>query len=459
MSLSALFTPETIILLGIAFIGAVSLFLVVNKNFTLGIYLWFFMDLFLKYQKLDFSGSILPDISIERVMFVFLLGIFFIEIFSGKRRLLQFTGVEYSMILFCAFAIISMIWTGSIVKEGGRLGLGNFLSGYIFPFFMFFIGKNVYDSSEKREGFIKFIMLIGLYLVCTAFLEHFHINRLIWPRYILDPSFGIHFERARGPFVQAAANGAVLGFVLVGSFYFLIKTKVKNTWRLISLTLFILTPVAIFFTYTRAAWLAALAGFSLIFLFALRQRKLSSMAVIVILCVGLFIGLGFFLSHDADPLASQRALDKSPVYDRMNLYIAMVNMFKEHPIFGVGFGKFTEFSKDYFRNVDGIRFQATELAGHDSFMGVLAEMGILGLGLIVSIYLFILRKSIGLYKKLQNNAKDTTLIAVFWAVMAVFIVNSIFIDMKYFEFINSIFFVFAGIICAWDRGLKPEVQR
>ncbi|MFC1620942.1 O-antigen ligase family protein [Candidatus Omnitrophota bacterium] len=453
MSLSALFTPETIILLGIAFIGVVSLFLVVNKDFALGIYLWFLLDLFCKHQKLDFSGSILPDISIERMMFLFLLCIFFIELFSGKRKLLHFTGVEYSMILFCAFAVISMIWTGSIIKEGGRLGIGSFLSGYIFPFSMFFISKSVYDNAEKREGFIKFIMLIGLYMVCTAFLEHFHINRLIWPRYILDPSFGIHFERARGPFVQAAVNGTVLGFILVSSFYFLIfRDNKRDLWRICSRVLLIASPIAVFFTYTRAAWLGALAGFSLILLFILKQGKKISTAIVIILCIGIFIGLGFFLDDSVVSLSSERAFDESPVHDRLNLYIAMINMFKEHPVFGVGFGKFTEFSKNYFKNVDGIHFQAVGLSGHDSFAGVLAEMGVLGFSLIASIYLLILRNSIRLYKNLKNDAKDVGLVVVFWAFMLVFIVNSIFIEMKFFEFVSSMFFVFAGIICAWEKS-------
>ncbi|MDP8230594.1 MAG: O-antigen ligase family protein [Candidatus Gorgyraea atricola] len=452
MSLKLLFTPETIILLGVVFTGMIFLFLLVNKNFVMGIYLWFLIDLFLKYQKLNFAGSIMPAISMERILFAFLIGIFIIEVFSGKLKISRFTGIEYVMLLFCLFALISMFWTGSLIRAGGKLNIGQLLTGYIFPFSMFFISKNVYDNAKKREGFIKFVMLIGLYLVCTAFLEHFHINRLIWPRYILDPSFGIHFERARGPFVQGAVNGTVLGFVLVSSFYFLLHRNKRDLWRTCSRVLLILSPIAIFFTYTRAAWVGALAGFSLILLFILKQGKKMSTLVIIILCIGIFIGLGFFLDDSVVSLSSERAFDESPVHDRLNLYIAMINMFKEHPILGVGFGKFTEFSKNYFKNVDGIHFQAVGLSGHDSFAGVLAEMGILGFSLIASVYLLILRSSIRLYKNLKKDAKDTQLVIVFWAFMIVFIVNSVFIEMKFFEFVSSMFFVFAGIICAWERN-------
>ena len=35
-------------------------------------------------------------------------------------------------------------------------------------------------------------------------------SALVFPRYIVDPSVGLHFGRARGPFVEAAANGLAM---------------------------------------------------------------------------------------------------------------------------------------------------------------------------------------------------------------------------------------------------------
>lgn len=444
MSIGALFTPETIIIFITALIGGLFLFLLINKDFTLGIYIWLLSVLFFKYQDLNFSGSILPDISLGRVLFIVLLVMFILEAAFGKHKLFRWTLIEYAMFLFLLFAVISMIFTGLIIKEGGRLKIGELLTGYIFPFSMFFISQSVYDNSEKREGLIKFLILTGIYLGITAMLEHFDIAGFVFPKYIMDPGFGAHFGRARGPFCQAAVNGTVLGFGLSSSFYFLLKLKIKNIWTGFSLLLLALLPLAIFFTYTRAVWLASASSFILMLFFAFKQKKAMFILIMVILCIVVVIAMPFILSGNTAAAAFDRIYDHAPINDRLNLYTVYINMFKEHPFFGIGFDRFSEIAPDYYGNVDNVFFRYERLSPHDTFTNILAETGIVGALLIVCIYLSILFRSIALYR---NTPDARNMLAVFWGCMIVYIVNSIFIEMRYFEFVNSVFFIFAGVIC------------
>lgn len=459
MDIQTLFTPEVLLILEIAIIGAIAFFLIVSKNFASGIYLWLLTVLFFKYQKMEFADSIMPDMDISRIVFVLLLGVFVLEVLARKRRLYVFTGIEYSMFFFCVLAIVSMVWTGSLVKESGGLGIGEFLTGYLFPFFMFYVSQHVFDTSEKRNVFIKFIMVLGAYLCLTAFFEHFNVHALIWPKYILDPAVGIHFERARGPFAQAAVNGTVLGFVLVSAFLFLFVSDRKKLWKIFSWMLLILSPIAIFFTYTRASWIGALLGFAVAMLYAMRHQKKMFLIIIVLLCCLVASSLFFILDEDTMHLASRRAGNENPIYDRLNLYIASKNMFMDHPFLGVGFGQFKKYVIGYYENIDGIPFRSMEVSEHDTFIGILAEMGIAGFALILSIYFLILSKSIRLYKLLAHKPGEKAMIAVFWAVMAVFVVNSLFIEMRYFEFVNSLFFIFAGIIYGWERHHDTSLAR
>src|SRR5207302_4636466 len=76
---------------------------------------------------------------------------------------------------------------------------------------------------------------------------------LVFPRYILDENLGIHLDRARGPFLQAVANGVsliVLGLVALDCF----RRRVLSRAGLVVLAL---VPVAVFATMTRAVWIAA----------------------------------------------------------------------------------------------------------------------------------------------------------------------------------------------------------
>jgi len=498
-----LFNPEVLLLAGFLFIGGVFLFFLINKNLIAGIYVWLLSVLFLKYQQpFRIQGLPLPDLSIDRILFILLAVIFTIGIFTKRYRLFPFTWVEYSMFLFCMFAVLSMIYTGFIFKEDGRIRIKELLTGYIMPFYIFFISQNSYETREKREGFIKFIILVGLYLSFTAIFEHFSINQLVFPKFILDPGFGIHMERARGPFGQAAVNGTVLGFVLAALTYFLFNPSQKSPgfgstaltinlpsraksrdsprdgckllsaregasafrprgstfkksgfWRLCSLILLIATPVAIFFTYTRAAWIAGLLSFAIIITFNLRQRQKIATLALIALCTIAVLGTSFFLEEKTTGFALNRARDESPVYDRLNLYIASVNMFIKNPVFGVGFGKFSDNSPAYFENVSGIPYQDSEIKEHDTFMAVLAEMGMVGISLILCIFISILSRSIKLYRKLNaSDSAEKGIVVIFWGFMAVYIVNSMLIEMRYFEFVNAVFFIFAGFICRGEKG-------
>lgn len=447
--------PEFIILIEAAFAVGLILFFIVNKDFTYGIYTWLLASLLFKYQKISVVDSILPDMSLDRVLFVFLVVIFILEILTRRRRIFSFTKVEYSMFLFCLAAVISMIWTGTIIKDGGKLKIGELLTGYIVPFFMFFLSQNVYaNNTSKREGFLKFIILIGLYLSLTAIFEHMKINKLVFPRYILDADFGIHFGRARGPFGQAAVNGTVLGFVFSAIFYFLFNYNKSRFWKLCAIFLLATTPLAIFFTYTRACWLGAMISFMVISIFTFKQSQKAFAVTAVLFCIVAMLVAPSFLDDNTMAFAHERFRHEEPVYDRLNLYVAYINMFINNPIFGVGFLKFSEQASDYFADMDmeSMPFQYTELKEHDTFAGILAEMGLVGITLILIIYTSILMASVRLYKNLRvHNPEAKPIVIIFWGSMALFVVNAVFIEMRYFEFVNSMFFIFAGIIYGWQR--------
>lgn len=448
MSMGSLFTPEVIITLAAVFTGALFLFLLINKDFTLGLYIWLLSILFFRFEEISLSGSILPDISVERFLFVMLLGMFILEAVFGKHKVFRWTLTEYSMSLFLLLAVISMASSGMIIKEGGRLKIGELLTGYIFPFFMFFISQSVYDNHERREGLIKFLILIGIYLGITAMLEHFNVDRLIFPRYITDPGFGIHFGRARGPFCQAAVNGTVLGFGLCSSLYFLLEHKRKDMWIALSFLLLALLPVAIFFTYTRAVWLASALSFTLVLSFVFKEKRALFISILVILCAVAVIAMPLILSGNTAASAFDRMHDHSPVDDRLNLYTVYLNMFKEHPFFGVGFDRFSEVAHNYYGNVNSVVFRYEGLSAHDTFSNILGEMGISGALLILCVYLSIFFRSVKLY---SSSPEARNMVVVFWGCMLVYIVNSIFIEMRYFEFVNSVFFIFAGVICRAEK--------
>lgn len=133
--------------------------------------------------------------------------------------------------------------------------------------------------------------------------------------------------------------------------------------RIFSNTFFVLVPSTIFLwavylTHSRGA----LIGLAVLALVA-GYKRLGKVPALVLSGA---LGLGLM----ALDFTGGRAIDPSAGADRLELWAEGLEMFKHSPLFGVGFGNFTDFSRH---------------TAHNSFILPLAELGILGATLFVAL--------------------------------------------------------------------------
>jgi len=422
-----------------------------ERDLTNGILIWFALVLFSGATG-EIDLPMLPNISFYRVIWIILFLMFLVKIAVGKIKPLPFTKIEVMMALFCFLCLISMIKAKTLIREEQGFGLRNFLNGYLIPFTMFFFAKNIVNEKKKIRKVFIFFMVIGIYLGITGIFEHFKINSLIFPRYITNPNVGIHWGRARGPFVQAAVNGTVLGMIFFMSIYLFLSFRKKYAKFFLMLGAFIML-ITIFFTYTRACWLATLLSSVLVIVLSARLRKAFLLGLLGLTFI--FVLTKFDTS--ARQTAMERLMSESPIYDRINLYRAVWRMFLERPIFGFGFDTFKEKSPQYFHKIEGIPYQGVGLAPHDTLAGILAELGLSGFILIFLIFLNIFRTSKKLYNSFSKFSLEKDFIVIFWAIFFTFIINIEFIEMRFFLFPNSLFFLLAGIMVGlYQKNLLEE---
>jgi hypothetical protein len=368
-----------------------------KEDLTSGLFIWIFLVLF--------SGAVgkinlpmFPDIDLYRAMWIFLILVFLVQIALKERELLPVTKAEIMMILFCAICLISMIKAETIFERGHGFVLRDFLNGYAIPFSIFFLAKNLIDDQQKIRKLFQFLFLIGIYLVFTGFFEHLHITSLVFPRYIMDPNVGIHWGRVRGPFLQAAVYGTVLGIILVISIYLVMNKQGKLSKVLYGIPI-LLMPTTIFFTYTRACWLGCILSISIIPIFHPRLRK--------IFFFGLFTLLIIVVLNWSNVMSQDRTIGGigavKPVYSRINLYGASFKMFLEKPIFGFGFNTFRDVSSEYFYKIRGIPFFDLGLAPHDTLFSILVELGIVGITILFLIFFYVFKHSVILFRQLPSD--------------------------------------------------------
>ena len=84
----------------------------------------------------------------------------------------------------------------------------------IVPYALFHIARRSFQTESSRRALETFALLVLSYLCFIAVAFLFGARSLILPRFILDEGLSIHINRARGPFLQAVANGVTLNMVV-----------------------------------------------------------------------------------------------------------------------------------------------------------------------------------------------------------------------------------------------------
>lgn len=441
VALAILITPLNFLILQIGLLGIVFFIYLLLRDVTNVVIIWILSLLFVLFSKTSL-GIDMPNLSLDRIIWAFLISYYLFNLITGQISLSHRT-TEIFMLILCGLGIFSVIRTKGISFSRDILNTYSVLfNTYIVPFSIFSITKDFIREEQKIRKLFIFLSFTLLYISLTAIFEYFKITSFVFPRGIMDPGLGIHFGRARGPFLQAAINGTVLGMLSVANLHMAINTRFPRKVFFIIVAIF--APVAVFFTYTRAAWLAMVVSFTFILSISRRFRKYIG----ILLLLGAILMVPLHSKIINKKILTSRSYSISPIYDRINLYHTYVAMFMERPFLGFGLGNFSNYSHEYFSRLksdDPYNIDIPTI--HDTFAGTLVELGGLGLIVFLSILASIFWKSILLFKRLDNRGfLGRGFVVTFWGMGLVYLLNAMFIDMKNHQFQNVIFYLIAGII-------------
>ncbi len=174
------------------------------------------------------------------------------------------------------------------------------------------------------------------------------------------------------------------------------------------------------------------------------------------LCVGIILAgmVAVFLNWDN---LSTEDRDKgglgtmNTIHYRINLIYEAVDIFVENPLFGCGFMNFSEVALQYRRPRDVPFFGYIDIGVggeavlHNIFVTIFAEQGLSGLIPYLLVYFFVWRASVRAYREMPREgliSRDWVVCS--WCAMAGYMVNGMFIEVRYFEYINVLFFFLMG---------------
>ena len=405
------------------------------------------------------------NMTVPRFFFVGVLAACGFQLLLRSRPVVRFDRavlwVMLGLLLWCAASATATGWLAqtAAVRTGPYF---RFLGSLLFPFIAFFLMYNLTRNSRQTRWLLIVLGVYGWYALYISYLQYAAAMGLegarafIWPGYINDPNFGIHFNRGRGAFSSAPPQAALL-IMLFFSDLLLIRT-VRGPYRAALIVQAILIPPAIFFTGLRSAYLAfALCG-AVWCLWGSRQLGLSKLALALIAVI---IGVAAFWGNLAQENRQTGGVAQvSPVEARFILLRQTWPIFSQSPLTGVGFGHFVDAQRQLSQDPAATQgFSGTVLVEHNLFLNVLAETGLVGFAAVVAVFILIFRQSLQLYRKLPPTAMGTLsrpLVVVFWTVLVSYLIDATFRDSLWDVFANSLFWSFAGVIVGYNRLLEVE---
>ena len=311
-------------------------------------------------------------------------------------------------------------------------------SKYIVPFALFHIAVLVFRGASQRRHFEVFVICALAYLAFIAVAFLVDARSLIFPRFILDESLGFHPDRARGPFLQAVANGVSLN--ILGILVLALPQKRETVVRLLWLVL----PLAVLATMTRAVWIS-FAVSTIVLGFRVVERRLQAVCILVIVA-GLLVGLALGLSdHSLKTALWDRTGERGPVAARLAVYEAGWSMFQERPFTGWAAGSmYSELA----RRMEGYHLRTFYV--HNTYLALLVEFGVPGLALYGILFFNLFRLS-G-HRPRWESGPVASLRKVWPILLSVFLFNAFFVDMAY-QFVIGLVFTVAGMLCASEESV------
>ncbi len=320
-----------------------------------------------------------------------------------------------------------------------------FAAKWFVPLMLFHLSAIVFDDARSLRHFETFSLIVLGYLSFIAVCFLIGQKSLIFPRYILDEGLGYHPDRARGPFLQAVANGValnLLGLVAIDSFR-------RKSRRMLGVLLIIL-PLAILATKTRAVWLT-FCGSLLVLALSSSSRRVRR------LCWGLMFGgllaLATVVMCSDDGLSGlcDRLGERSPVDFRIAVYEAGGEMFLQKPLLGWdAAGMQAELS----RRVSD--FHQQEFYFHNTYLEILIRHGLLGFVLYLWLIFGLFRvggKPSGSGSQTQGFL-DEGFRSLWPLLLIVYWVNGFLVVMNY-QFVNGFLFTIAGMLAGQNlRGTE-----
>jgi putative inorganic carbon (hco3(-)) transporter len=356
--------------------------------------------------------------------------------------------VHWILALLILYAVGSSAWTDTLSQHQATFELLDRLG--LVPFLLYLVAPAAFPTERERTILLGTLAVVGAYLGATAFFEMVGPHSLVFPSFILNPALGIHDGRARGPFLEAGADGLAMFCCSVAAIMLLDRPRPRwLRWAIIAIAGLCLLGLVL--TLTRQVWVGAAAG---ALLAALRSRRLRRHVPAAVVTGVVLIGGAIVVVPGLQAKLHSRADAQKPVWDRLNSDEAALRMIEDRPLLGFGWGTFPRYSARYYHVAKSYPLSAVGEV-HNVVLSNAVELGAVGLVLWL---VGLAAAMIAPFRRRGPPSLEPWKLGLIAVVVAWF-VQANFAPLAY-AFDNYLPWLFAGIALGLPphRGTSPESE-
>jgi hypothetical protein len=383
----------------------------------------------------------LPDITLERICLATVCLYALARCVMMRRGFSRLVAAEAGLWIFGLACLVS----GLRGQSGGSPSdvINPVFNSVLYPAVAFMIVLRSRITGRDLTRFAVILTLFGLYLGLTAVLEQTPLRPWLIPPSINDPSVGIHFDRSRGPYLNAAFNGLVMVQLIPAAM--LLRQLAGRGWKVLASFAIALLCLGTYYTATRSCQLS-LAAVALMGAVLPNPSRRAYRVLLGALLLGAYVG------YMSGGKPAERLGSEEPIDTRMNLLLATGEMVLDKPALGSGYGRFAELNQEYYNR--GTHFGALsyqeqwyQVGSHNTLLTPLAEMGVVLGGL----YLFLIFRAVGHSLPRGSGARPGVkeeqvggLLTCGLLIGVAFLVNAVLFELRYELTPNALFWVFAA---------------
>lgn len=349
-----------------------------------------------------------------------------------KRRILLEKGILKSLYAFTGFAFFTLLLNSHYLLPEQFLVSFLYLVRFVIYANLIFILKQ-FSHAYTKQSLIA-LSISGAVFTLIGLFQYFFYPDL---RKLYYLGWDEHYYRLFSTLFDPNFTGAVLVLVLLflmGIF----KSLLSNINRIYYISIF-LTAVAVFLTYSRSTFIMFLCS---VLLFIILIKRIKYIIIFILLFISGIILLPKDIKSEGVDL-----LRTASVVARQNTYKNALTIFKDSPVFGVGFNTYRYAQKRY-NLLDEKNWATTHPAAGvpNSFIFVLVTTGVIGLVLYLNLWRSIL---IAIIRR-NNNRYRFLRAALISSVIGVFI-HSLFENSLFYPFVMFWLFSFIGLFISVDE--------